>query len=229
MRATTPRLIVALAILFFNVTLAPCQVSARDFEIDKSKPYVYIKFDHFGVRKPVNDWESTNGLWLRLVNNCRLPIQVSVLGLGTGDPGVALNFDVVPTPGHDAPDSEQRKKMPYGYAADFGTLVTIQPKRDLLFSMPAESVTKQWFIQVRFSFALPEPKSVVTPTSGNYEPYSVVDFTWYNIPQESKKVLSDPGEPNGAGGQVAQSEVIRFLRSQEKLCPVHRVLAMSGR
>ena len=58
------------------------------------------------------------------------------MGLGTGDPGVAVNFEVVPTAGRDAPDSEQRKKMPFGYAAAIGTLVTISPKRDLLFSVP---------------------------------------------------------------------------------------------
>lgn len=170
---------------------------AKNFEIDKSKPYVYIKFDHFGIRKPVNDWESTKGLWLRLVNNCRLPIGVSVLGLGTGDPGVAVNFEVVPMTGRDAPDADQRKKMPFGYAADIGTLVTIPPKGDLLFSVSAESVTKQWFIQVRFGFALPEPKALDAPTSGNYEPYSVVDFTWYNIPEGSRKTVSGQGEPSG--------------------------------
>jgi hypothetical protein len=194
-----------LAVVAALVTYAAsvsAQVSAKDFEIDRSKPYVYVKFDHFGNRKPVNDWESTKGLWLRLVNNCRLPIGVSVLGLGTGDPGVAMNFEVVPTAGRDAPDSEQRKKVPFGYAADIGTLVTIPPKGDLLFSVPAESVTKQWYIQVRFGFVLPEPKTVNTPPSGNYEPYSIADFTWYNIPEEVRKAISvqpdSPGSPSSA-------------------------------
>ena len=193
-------LAVALAVGFFHPASSSAQVSAKDFEIDKSKPFVYIKFDHFGERKPVNDSESAKGLWLRLVNNCRLPIGVSVLGLGTGDPGVAVNFEVVPTAGRDAPDAEQRKKMPFGYAADIGTLVTIPPKGDLLFSVPAESVTKQWYIQVRFGFALPEPKSIDHQPSGNYEPYSVVDFTWYIIPEQYRKSESiQPDYPGSAG------------------------------
>lgn len=183
--------------MFLQALAGSAQISAGDFEIDSSKPYVYIKFDHFALRKPVNDWESTNGLWLRLVNNCRLPIEISVLGPGTGDPGVVVNFDVVPVPGRNAPDTEQRKKMPFGYAADIGTLVTIPPKGDLLFSVPAESVTKQWFLQVQFSFALVEPNAVDKPTSGNYEPYSVVDFTWYNIPEEVRKAMPAPGDPTG--------------------------------
>jgi hypothetical protein len=155
---------------FLHAASSSAQVLAQDFEIDKSKPFVYIKFDHFGDRKPVSDSESAKGLWLRLVNNCRLPIGVNVLGLGTGDPGVAVNFEVVPTAGRDAPDAEQRKKMPFGYAADVGTLVTIPPKGNLLFSVPAESVTKQWYIQVRFGFVLPGPTLTNVQPAGNYEP-----------------------------------------------------------
>ncbi len=193
----------ALTVGFFHAASSSAQVLARDFEIDKSKPFVYIKFDHFGDRKPVNDSESAKGLWLRLVNNCRLPIGVSVLGLGTGDPGVAVNFEVVPTAGRDAPDAEQRKKMPFGYAADVGTLVTIPPKGDLLFSVPAESVTKQWYIQVRFGFVLPEPKSSNFQPAGNYEPYSVVDFNWYIIPEQFRKPESaKPGGQYGAIGDM---------------------------
>ena len=177
--------VVVLTSFLSSNTIAPAQAqaSAKNLEIDLSKPYVYIRFDHLGDRKPVNDLESTKGLWLRLVNNCRLPIEVSVLGLGTGDPGVALNFEVVPNSGFSAPDPEQRKKMPSGYAADIGTLVTIPPKGDLLFSVPAESVTEHWFIQVRFQFALPKLKSIKGEPSGSFEPYSVVDFTRYNIPE----------------------------------------------
>jgi hypothetical protein len=184
MKAARLCLVVALALFLAHAASGVAQISASNFEIDKSKPYVYIKFDHFGDRKAVNDWESPKGLWLRLMNNCRLPISVSVLGLGTGDSGVAVNFEVVPAAGRDAPNSEQRKKMPFGYAADIGTLATIPPKGSLLFSVPSESVTKQWFIQVRFGLALLDPKSGNFQPSGNYEPYSVADFNWYNIPEQ---------------------------------------------
>jgi hypothetical protein len=138
---TTFLAFVSITLLLGSAAATPAQISPRNFEIDASKPYVYIRFDHLGHRKPVNDGESAKGLWLRLVNNCRLPIQVSALGPGTGDPGVALNFEVVPNAGRFAPDAEQKKQMPFGYAADIGTLVTIPPRGDLLFSVPAESVS----------------------------------------------------------------------------------------
>jgi hypothetical protein len=86
--------------------------------------------------------------------------------------------------------------MPSGYSADIGTLETLPPKGDLLFSVPAESIAEHWYIQVRFRFVLPKPKVTVETQSGNYDPYSIVDFTWYNIPEETRRVLRVPvGNP----------------------------------
>ena len=178
---------VVTVMLWQSVASCRAQISARNFEIDDTKPYAYIKFDHVGDRKPVNDSESRNGMWLRLVNNCRLPISISVLDPGTGDPGAVVNYEVVPMSGRSAPNAEQRKKMPSGYAADIGTLVTIPPKGDFLFSIPAESVTKEWYIQIRFDFVFPKPKSKNFQPTGNYEPYSVADFDWYNIPEQYRR------------------------------------------
>ena len=183
----TVRFAPAVLALLTLIPIARAQTSAKDFVVDQSAPWAYIKFDHLGDRKPANDWESTKGLWLRLINNCKLPIKISVLSPGTGDPGVVVNFDVVPTPGRNAPDEEQRKNMPFGYAADIGTEVTIPPKGDLLFSVPAESVTEHWYIQVQFEFALPTPKSIKGQPTGNYDPHVVADFDWYNIPQALRK------------------------------------------
>ena len=136
---------------------ALAQMSSKQFVIDESKPYVYLKFDHIGDRKPANDWESSKGLWLRLVNNCGLPIKINVFDLGTGDPGVGVNFEVVPVIGRVDGDAEHQTKKPFGYDIEIGTLVTIPPKGDLLFSVPAESVTKLWSIKPRWT--LPEGRS----------------------------------------------------------------------
>ena len=134
-------------------SLGMAQISSEQFVIDVSKPYAYLKFDHIGDRKPVNDWESSKGLWLRLVNNSSLPIKINVFGLGSNDPGVGVNFETVPAEGRIDPDIKLQKK-PFGYALDIGTSVTIAPKGDLLFSVPAECVTKQWYIKVKFYFDL---------------------------------------------------------------------------
>jgi hypothetical protein len=169
-------------------TFVISQTPAKNFKIDDWKPYVYIDFDHLGERRSADNWGSTHGLWLRLRNNCRLPIQVSALDWGTGD-GAALPFKVVPEFGISGPDPEQLKKMPHGFAVHIGTLVTILPGKDFLFSVPAESVSRYWYIQVRFKFEFPGPKENKGAPNGHYEPYSVADFKWDNIP-EAQRPLS---------------------------------------
>lgn len=52
----------------------------RNFLVDPSKPYVYLEVDHIGPREPHNEKEPNTGIYLRLRNNCRLPIIVSTFG-----------------------------------------------------------------------------------------------------------------------------------------------------
>ena len=79
----------------------PLRVAAQskpdEFVIDGTKPFVYIKFDHIAARKPVLEEENPKGIWLRLVNNYNLPIRIVARALGTGDPGVAVDYAVVPS------------------------------------------------------------------------------------------------------------------------------------
>ncbi len=48
------------------------------FLLDGSRPYAYLQFDHVGVRKPIEAGEGSEGLWLRIVNNCVVPIAVGI-------------------------------------------------------------------------------------------------------------------------------------------------------
>jgi hypothetical protein len=72
-----------------------------NFLIDQSKPYVYLEIDHIGPRKPLIAGEPTVGLWMRLRNNCNLPIVIVAFGkkLSTSSSG-SLNLvdEVMPTP-----------------------------------------------------------------------------------------------------------------------------------
>jgi hypothetical protein len=71
---------------------------AQPFVLNPAKPYAYIEFDHAGNRAPLGPGESKYGYWLRLVNNCRLPIFVRASG--GSSPGAVLFDEVVrvPTP-----------------------------------------------------------------------------------------------------------------------------------
>jgi hypothetical protein len=70
--------------------LASAQVRTRDFLIDPSKDYVYLEFDHLGSRERIGGDEVSQGLWIRLVNNCRVPVVVAMFNPGTDDPGPGI-------------------------------------------------------------------------------------------------------------------------------------------
>jgi hypothetical protein len=56
----------------------------KDFLVDPSKPYVYLKVDHLGPRTPDSEQEPATGIYLKIVNNCRLPIIVNTFGAPAG-------------------------------------------------------------------------------------------------------------------------------------------------
>ena len=129
---------------------------APEFIINPAKPFVYVRFDHAGDRKPTSLEEPSSGLWLRLVNNCRLPIRVLGFDIGTGDPGLGLTYSVVAESA--IADNEILTEMPKGYPFHVGSRITIPGGKDVLFSIPANHVTKDWHIEIDFTFALTDPK-----------------------------------------------------------------------
>jgi hypothetical protein len=56
------------------------------FLIDLSKPYVYLQIDHIGPREPRGENEPKEGIWLRLDNNCIVPIVVRTFGVPPHSP-----------------------------------------------------------------------------------------------------------------------------------------------
>ena len=129
-------------------------------------------------RKPTSLEEPSSGLWLRLVNNCRLPIRVLGFDIGTGDPGLGLTHSVVAESA--IADNEILTEMPKGYPFHVGSRITIPGGKDVLFSIPANHVTKDWHIEIDFTFALTDPKEGAHP-SGK------VLFGWDGIPVVPKK------------------------------------------
>ena len=54
------------------------------FVIDANRPYAYVKFDHIGKGVKRSNEEPDLRIWLRLSNNCRLPIMVRTTGVPDG-------------------------------------------------------------------------------------------------------------------------------------------------
>jgi hypothetical protein len=72
--------------------------SVEGFLFDPSKPYVYLEVDHVGPRKPLRDGEPDTGIWLRLKNNCTLPVVVIASGVPakSADEALWVEDEVVP-------------------------------------------------------------------------------------------------------------------------------------
>jgi hypothetical protein len=171
------------------------QQKTSTFVIDQSKPYVNLKFDHTGRRQPLSSHESDRGLWIRLANNCRVPIIVETFDPGTEDPGSGVYDEVVPVdlnapplphflrPGENAstPAKERNETIPAGYSAgDVVSTTTIAPGTTLLLSLPADHVGYFWKLQIRFYLDVPG-------SSNGSGPYSVVSFNWRDIPAKFRE------------------------------------------
>ncbi len=183
-------------VVSFLLLVAPClvaQSTPKSFVIDQSKPYVYLKLDHVGARKPLSPDEAHKGLWLRLVNNCRIPIVLGIFNPGTGDPGVGVFDEIVPAaaikglmvagPSGRAQQTESPKeKPPEGYSSEVFSTTIIKPGEDLLFSVPLNHVSPSWHMQVKFKLHLSDAERVT-------EPETTLAFYWQDIPEEFRESL----------------------------------------
>jgi hypothetical protein len=181
----------ALLLFAFPVCLSG-QIASNDFVLDQSKPWVYVKFDHIGPRKPAAADEGTTGLWLRIVNNCRIPIKVRASGPPEGDPGTAVEDEVVPaepmlqifSSGGEGDrirrEEEEKekalKRKPNGYGFEVSGVATIQPGKELLVSFPREHVSEWWYLRVRVALA-------VSPQAASLGPFTYLEFRNWDVPK----------------------------------------------
>ena len=183
--------------LALTASAVPVQVQkkASTFVIDQAEPYVYLKFDHIGKRQPLSSRETDKGLWIRLANNCRVPIIVVTFDPETKDPGSGVYDEIVPVDlnapplGHgvragenaSTPAQERNETIPEGYSAgDVLATTTIAPGTSLLLNLPANHVGPSWRLQIRFYFDLPR-------SSYGSGPYGVVSFGWQDIPEKFRE------------------------------------------
>lgn len=186
-----------LLLLSASSLAAPAQESC--FVIDNSRPWIDIAFRRVGKRVPVFPTESEHGLWLALRNNCRYPIRVDTMEWSdqpNKNEGTLLVYDVVPyvpsisttplPPGAPATKILANAKLerPPGYAlpGDFAIAAEVKPGKELLFSVPLESVTRKWFIRIWIDFRIPGDKGV--------QPLVFVEFDFSQFPKDVQS-LSD--------------------------------------
>ena len=82
----------------------------REFLIDRSKPYVYLEVVGIGPREPMRQGEPKVGIWLRLHNNCIVPIDLNTLSDRTPT-GQLQPFDRVVADGPPAVGAANEGKL----------------------------------------------------------------------------------------------------------------------
>ena len=228
-----------LLVQFLLVSAAPLWAQGKktqSFVLNPAKPYAYIVFDHAGKRTPLGNGENKYGYWLRLVNNCRLPIAVTVFSRNypnrevgtvlfdrvvkiqtprfpgvpvfqprpsTAEPSIpALTPPRVP-PVHSKSSTSKWKneatgspgvpakpssgcltpsgEPPEGYSKETASLTDIGPGKSLLFSIPSNQLSPDWYIQVKFNLE-------VNPESPVEQPDSYVDFDWWRLPKAVRRL-----------------------------------------
>jgi hypothetical protein len=184
----------AFLVVFISTNALAQNLEPSNFVIDKSKPFVYIEFDHIGPRKPVQKNEITTGLWLKKVNNCRIPIVIHGNGSSDDRTGRIIFDDVIEIePVMQVFDSSQAASMqkkeqdrlkalrnkPTGYASEVSGAAKIKPGESLLFGVPLNHVSEYWFMRVKFALDLNASSIAVGP-------YTYLDFHVWDIPKENR-------------------------------------------
>jgi len=148
----------------------------RKLALDTTRPIVYIEFDHAGPREPIEEGEPAQGLWLRLVNNSVASIEVETIETTTKSKLIILPDVITPIDRSIPRSGLSPEKMPAGYASGMGTTKIIAPAKDLVFSVPANHVSPNWFMQVPFHFSLP-------PVQQGGQPLCYAGFIWEDLPE----------------------------------------------
>jgi hypothetical protein len=200
-----------LAVLSLAVSLCAANLNSQaqktddgsSFVIDANRPYAYVKFDHIGKGVKRLDEEPDLRIWLRLTNNCRLPITIRTFGVPDGSPkgeqGVMDIIVAIERPqgmGHFImPDGTEQlmpivkakpEDLPHDYWFELGSSQRIPPGKVLLFSLPINHVGPQWSFEIPFDFEVAKGKVLRDPSVGGF-PKMVFHYTIYDLPPEAQR------------------------------------------
>jgi hypothetical protein len=86
----------------------------------------------------------------------------------------------------DQQESEAKvEEVPRGSMFHVASLVSIEPGRDILFSLPVNHLSKKWHIEIPFEFELPKGKGRRVPINGGI-PVMVVQYSLWDLPPKSQ-------------------------------------------
>jgi len=125
------------------------------WSVDPTRPYLEVKYDHAGPRKPVEASESRYGVWFVIRNNSTYWVQFyTFTRFGNDNPGELLEYQILREPrGALVPDElapRAPRKIPLGYSGspELKHSIDIRPGVDLLFSVPADHLLPGVFLRI---------------------------------------------------------------------------------
>jgi hypothetical protein len=166
------------------------------FVIDANRPYAYLKFDHVGKGIQREEGEPTSRIWLRLTNNCRLPIAIRTFGVPDGSPkdeqGVMDIIVAIEPPRvqivRDGAVFVKAKpdELPHDYWFEVGSSQIVPPGAALLFSVPINHVGSRWYFEIPFHFEVTNGKFPRDPSVGEF-PEMSFHYTMSDLPPEAQR------------------------------------------
>lgn len=131
-----------------------------DVRIIKSKPSVFISYDHEGNREPLKTAESNHGVWLRLHNNTKTALFFASFSVQRALGEVGMFYDLVAVSQPDnyrdpslATPKTMAEELPVGYTRGHtSSAYLLGPGRSVLFSVPREHLPKGVALRVSFNY-----------------------------------------------------------------------------
>jgi hypothetical protein len=201
--------LVSCILIAFSVAEAQAQPGesniAEQFIFNKERAFTYLQFDHVGKGPRRNEKEPAYRIWLRLVNNCHVPIVIRTSGVPDGSPVGEVGFfhHVVANPpaygvSHGiilesganpkiAESPAAAPPMPDGYDADVSSTATLQVSESLLFSIPINHLSGKWHIEIPFRFDLPHKRPLHYEAHIGGQPHMVISYWLSDLPADARK------------------------------------------
>jgi len=191
-------------IMLFGASAFSQEINSTNFVLDPSKPYAYLKFDHIGPRGPHQDGEGSTGLWLKVVNNCRIPIVLRASDGIPGEPGVQVEDEIIEVDPYlqiftDKDEEnfkrneefrkERLKFKPNGYSYEVSGVVNLKPGKEILVSFPLDHIDDFWYFRIKFALDLDK-------SSASIGPFTYLSFGKWGLPQGEKPSKSPPPQLN---------------------------------
>lgn len=131
--------------LFCLASLAGTQKKPTDVRLVDKKPTVYVSFVRAGPRRPLENWESDRGVWLRIHNNTKWRLVLNAGGVPDPSYGDAVLM-------YRIKRIEGEGFVPVGYQRHVSSVIQLESGRSLEFSIPREHLAEGLAIEILFNY-----------------------------------------------------------------------------